>query len=447
LVSVWKKNVVSSVGRLFGIRHWHSIIPRSPGLCGGSDSVRSASNISVPEFAGSIARIDFSPTGDLYVAYNADKSYVKKLPAGSTEWIDLTHDLDLGGTLKNIDADAAGNVYAINDVTVKKLSAGATGWTDIPSNIAFANLMGIAADQDGSVYVSDSDLKRVYKLSEGSSTWTEYGPVMSGPIDLRFGPDGSLYVMDRSFGCIMIPQYQMCTLTIRLYQIYASGTQTIGNYTNVNDVNPNQISFDIDLQGNVYAKFGNTGNVLFTVSATGLFMPFPGQVWASNMGKITVGPDKLTGLTPLTTYYVRSYATNIVGTSFGEVKTFTTTDVPPVPAPDAPANLTATAGDSQVILSWSASAGAENYSIYQGYDSGAYDNTPIATDAKRMKSNLHRRKRRKQSNNWPRQVRSRRRTSFRMRRTKSPNGLSSCPKNRPNNWLTEKSGWRFIRST
>jgi chitodextrinase len=47
--------------------------------------------------------------------------------------------------------------------------------------------------------------------------------------------------------------------------------------------------------------------------------------------------------------------------------------------PAAPTNLKATPGDSQVTLSWTASAGAASYNIYRGTASGSEGSTPIAT--------------------------------------------------------------------
>jgi hypothetical protein len=47
--------------------------------------------------------------------------------------------------------------------------------------------------------------------------------------------------------------------------------------------------------------------------------------------------------------------------------------------PDAPANLSATAGNAQVTLSWSAAATATSYNIYRGTAPGEEDGTPIAT--------------------------------------------------------------------
>ena len=60
--------------------------------------------------------------------------------------------------------------------------------------------------------------------------------------------------------------------------------------------------------------------------------------FVSNNLKYMYFADTLTDLTPNTTYYVRAYATNFLGTSFGEQEEFTTTDLSlnGVPCPDAP---------------------------------------------------------------------------------------------------------------
>jgi len=47
--------------------------------------------------------------------------------------------------------------------------------------------------------------------------------------------------------------------------------------------------------------------------------------------------------------------------------------------PAAPTGLSATAGNAQVKLSWTASSGATSYSVYRGTSSGAEGVTPIAT--------------------------------------------------------------------
>src|SRR5262249_31087121 len=49
-------------------------------------------------------------------------------------------------------------------------------------------------------------------------------------------------------------------------------------------------------------------------------------------------------------------------------------------APQAPTGLTATAGNAQVALSWTASAGATSYSVFRGTTSNGESATAIATN-------------------------------------------------------------------
>lgn len=55
--------------------------------------------------------------------------------------------------------------------------------------------------------------------------------------------------------------------------------------------------------------------------------------------------------------------------------TFTSGSAPP----PAPANLTATAGNTQVSLSWTASSGAASYNVYHGTSAGGESSTAVAT--------------------------------------------------------------------
>jgi hypothetical protein len=57
--------------------------------------------------------------------------------------------------------------------------------------------------------------------------------------------------------------------------------------------------------------------------------------------------SSLTGLSPLTTYYVRAYATNVVGTSYGQQITFVTPSYsPPVITTNSISNITQTSATS-----------------------------------------------------------------------------------------------------
>lgn len=70
--------------------------------------------------------------------------------------------------------------------------------------------------------------------------------------------------------------------------------------------------------------------------------------------------SNLTGLASNTTYYVRAYAINAVGTNYGETKTFTTTDTPPTPT-SITASSTSICDGSSVTLTANGTAGTVNW--------------------------------------------------------------------------------------
>ncbi len=71
--------------------------------------------------------------------------------------------------------------------------------------------------------------------------------------------------------------------------------------------------------------------------------------------------SNLTGLTAGTTYFVRAYATNNIGTAYGNELSFATSLGDPL---TAPTNISATPGDKEVTIKWDAGAGATGYNIY-----------------------------------------------------------------------------------
>ncbi len=75
------------------------------------------------------------------------------------------------------------------------------------------------------------------------------------------------------------------------------------------------------------------------------------------------------------TYYYEVTAVNSSGASGPSNEASATPESTPPPAPV----LTATASNGQITLSWSASAGATAYNVYQGSASGGESTTPIAT--------------------------------------------------------------------
>jgi fibronectin type 3 domain-containing protein len=90
---------------------------------------------------------------------------------------------------------------------------------------------------------------------------------------------------------------------------------------------------------------------------------------------ITGASYTATGLTIGTTYYFTVAAVNTSGVSAASNEA----SAMPLASPAAPTGLTATAGNGQVALSWTATAGATSYNVYEGTASGAESTTPVAS--------------------------------------------------------------------
>jgi fibronectin type 3 domain-containing protein/O-glycosyl hydrolase len=83
-----------------------------------------------------------------------------------------------------------------------------------------------------------------------------------------------------------------------------------------------------------------------------------------------------TGLTVGTTYYYQVTAINSTGASS---KSSEVSATPTGPIPSAPTGVSATAGNAQVVLTWTASSGATSYNIYRSTTSGGEGSTPYKT--------------------------------------------------------------------
>jgi uncharacterized protein (TIGR02145 family) len=136
-----------------------------------------------------------------------------------------------------------------------------------------------------------------------------------------------------------------------------------------------------------------------TISSTGgATITTSGLVWGASVNpeitlstKTTDGISSgtftslITGLTQGTTYHVRAYATNYLGTSYGPGITFTTLTTPTVSATATVTSITGTTATSGGTISsdggatvttrglvWGTSTGASTYSVTSGTGSGTY---------------------------------------------------------------------------
>lgn len=92
---------------------------------------------------------------------------------------------------------------------------------------------------------------------------------------------------------------------------------------------------------------------------------------------VTSTSTTVTNLTPGTAYFFTVKALGSAGISAASNEASATPKQ--LPAPPAPASLTAVAGSNQVTLSWSASSGATGYNVYMGTSSGGEAATPVMT--------------------------------------------------------------------
>lgn len=122
------------------------------------------------------------------------------------------------------------------------------------------------------------------------------------------------------------------------------------------------------------ARVTLTWNALPDATSYKIYRSETGVFDGPAIGSTTSTTFKNYSLTNGTTYFYRVAGRNLAG----EGPRSEVVSAKPVAPPLAPADLTASAGDKVVTLSWSASEGAVSYSVWRGTYSNKQSSTPIA---------------------------------------------------------------------
>ncbi|MDP4263322.1 MAG: hypothetical protein Q8941_12420 [Bacteroidota bacterium] len=105
---------------------------------------------------------------------------------------------DISGNLYTLDVDDF-RVRKINSAGLVTVAAGSgtRGFADGRAETAkFGESLGIVTDNEGNIYVSDWENKRIRKISVAGEVSTIAGPMQFGPGEMTIDQQGNLYVVD-----------------------------------------------------------------------------------------------------------------------------------------------------------------------------------------------------------------------------------------------------------
>ncbi|BBH22131.1 hypothetical protein Back11_34760 [Paenibacillus baekrokdamisoli] len=293
--------------------------------------------------------------------------------------------------------DRYDNVYVadINNNRIQKLDVSKGSWETIGYGRGktpgkFKSPSGVAVDGDGNVYVADTDNHRIQKLNlsilqnhptnwQPGDEWEVIGYGMGSglgqfyePYDVTVDVNGNVYVADMSNNRIQM--LDVSNGTWREWgKIGGQSGSSPGEFSSptgvavdgkgdiyVADFDNHRIQrwvFDRpDAPTNVTATAGNgEATVSFTAPANNGGRAIIGYTVTSSPGGVKAsglsGPIKVSGLTNGTQYTFTVVATNKEGDS---VASAASNAVTPMTVPDAPTNVTATAGNGEATVSFTA---------------------------------------------------------------------------------------------
>jgi hypothetical protein len=310
--------------------------------------------------------------GIVYVADTANHTIRKITAAGVTTFAGSAGSLgstDGTGSAarfnqpRGVAVDAARNVYVADWVnhTIRKITfdgevttlagtAGSSGSTDGTGSAArFNRPLGVAVDAAGNVYVTDGSNHTIRKITSGGVVTTLGGTAGStgstdgigsaaqfdSPAGVAVDAAGNLYVADQSNHTIRKSSLQPFVTTPTSANLAAT-TATLGGNV-ISDT-----GYGVTARGVVYAVTAT--NATPQLDGTGVI----NVAGTGTTGEFTVN---VTGLTAGTAYSYAAYATNLAGTAYTSVGTFTT---PPLAVPGAPTGVAAVRGAGEAVVSFTA---------------------------------------------------------------------------------------------
>ncbi len=195
--------------------------------------------------------------------------------------------------------------------------------------------------------------------SLGTSDITQFGHVLSETNQTPTTADtktemGAASAVPKDFKSVFGSLKPNTIYYVRAYATNATGT----GYSEVKTVKTSNETAPTVTTGDISNVTYNAATVGMNITSIGTNNSIQaGVCWSSNNQNPTTADAKtsnganstqffsnaLTNLSPNTIYYVRAYATNSVGTAYGDVKTFKTADVP-LPVVTKPVNPSGTVG-------------------------------------------------------------------------------------------------------
>ncbi len=224
--------------------------------------------------------------------------------------------------------NAQGTAYGEDRAFTTVLLPLATVTTSTPSAISYTTAT------DGGTVVSDSGAP---VTSRGVCWATTPAPTTAGTCASEAGGMGT-------FTASISGLAAGTTYYLRAFAVNGGGT-SYGNQVSLTTLSPSAPVLATRAVGGISSNLAGSGGVITTdggspITAKGVCWSLnPGPTIANTRTSDGTGPaafnSTLNGLNPLTSYYVRAYATNALGTAYGNELRFTTTDLA-TPGPTAP---------------------------------------------------------------------------------------------------------------